>query len=423
MKTITLFLSIFLGCQILTADPTQERVWTSTAKSTITGKALSLDGQQVSFETSDGRKLKVPLNKLVPDDQAILKKHFAGKLTTPPELVAPAGLPFPQGSVEGPIDTGTGSKYYLYLPKSLSAGYEAPLFFWTGSGPSKEGTLNPFIEGAELTGMILAASVESSNNNKGPLSNVQHSGNCLKHIEETLPVKPGRIFFSGSSGGGATGFLNADNYKCAGVFAYVAYMPGGKSSKYGDYAYAAGGAFDFNRYLSAYAAKSYGEKGTHRLYPGGHKTDRKEVPTEGICWLYSRELYDNSKGRDEEQQRFEFRFNKYLQENLKSQKPHLAYYWCDHLLNSCEVQGPFASILEGMSGELATANQRYLDGRKALNKFSEDYYAELGAGGGSKMKHTTPKIQAAAEKLANEFSDVIEIGDTARELGNATAKP
>ena len=269
--------------------------------------------------------------------------------------------------------------------------------------------------------MIIAASVESSNGNKGPITNVQHSGNCLKHIEKTLPVEKGRVIFSGLSGGGATAFSNANEYDCVGVFAYVAYMPGSQKPKNGEYVYTAGGAWDFNRYLSAYAAKAYGDDGTHRLYPGGHKTDRDQVPTEGMCWVYARDLYGNPKGRDEERQRFEHRFLDYLQNDLKTKLPHLAYYWCDFFLNTCEVKDPFAEILKDLSAELAAENQKYLDGRKALEKFSRSYYADLGSGGGSKAKHTSAKIEAAAEKLAAEFGDVVDIGDTAKELGKPTA--
>ena len=91
----------------------------------------------MSFQTKDGRKLQVPLNKLISDDQELLKKHFKGKLPGLPELVAPSDLPYEQGVVHGPIDTGDGSKYFLYLPKSLSKDYKAPLFFWTGAAQTK----------------------------------------------------------------------------------------------------------------------------------------------------------------------------------------------------------------------------------------------------------------------------------------------
>lgn len=420
MKFFLSLVFTLLGTITLIAEPTEEREWTSTANTTISGRAVALANDIVELHTTDGRKLKVPLNKLVPDDQQFLKKHFVGKMPNVPELVSPSNLPFEQGKVHGPIDTGDDSTYYLYLPKSLSEGYEAPLFFWTESGKTKVDTLDPFIKAAELTGMILATSVESRNNNKGPITNVEHSGHCLEHLQRSLPIAKGRIFFSGRSGGGAVAFLNADSYKCAGIFPYVSYMPHSKTPKNGDYVYAAGGASDYNRYLSAFAAQSYGKNGTHRLYRGGHHANLKEIPTEGICWLYSRELYNNLEGREEERQRFEARFLNYLREELIPQQPHLAFYWCDHFLNLCQIDGPLKETLQTLSEELAPTHQRYLDGRKALEAFSEDIYAELGKKGGSQGGHTTGKIQSAAEKLAEEFKGVVEIGEITRELGNET---
>ncbi|MDP0492502.1 MAG: hypothetical protein Q7Q71_15760 [Verrucomicrobiota bacterium JB023] len=421
MKWLFSLLILVLTSQLVRSEATEERVWTSTAQTTITGQALSLANNQVTFETTDGRKLTVPLNKLVSEDQAFLKKHFAGKLPSLPALPAPPNLPYEQGKVHGPIDTGQGSSYYLYLPKSLSAEYPAPLFLWTGSAPSRAGALNHFIEGAELTGMVIAASVESCNKNRGPISNTEHAGNCLEHLEQTLPVEPGRYFFCGQSGGGAEAFVNADTYKSVGVFSYVAYIPEGKLPKYCDYVYAAGGAWDYNRYLSAYAAQCAGKNGTHRLYPGGHRTDRGEVPTEGMCWLYTRELYDNLEGREMEQRRFEDRFLRYLRDDLQSNKPHLAYYWCDHLLEACEIEGQFASLVEEISQSLAPTQQRYLDGRKALDEFSDDHFAKHGESTGSKMKHSTASIKSAAKKLEEEFAGVVDIAETAAELQKPTA--
>lgn len=422
IKPLVFLAYTLFGMLSLMAEPTEEREWTSTAKTSISGRAIALTNGSVELETTDGRKLKVPLDKLIAEDQLFIKKHFMGKLPTLPELTPPADLPFTQGEIHGPIDAGDGSSYFLYLPKSLSQGYKAPLFFWTGSSQSKPSTLKPFIKAAELTGMILATSVESNNKNRSSPSNVQHSGNCLEHMMNTLPIEKGRVFFSGDSGGGAVAFLNANSYKCSGVFAYISYMPDSKTPKNGDYVYTAGGAWDYNRYLSAFAARSYGEDGTHRLYPGGHRSERNHVAMEGICWLYSRELYDNLKDREEERQRFEARFSSYLREELVPQYPHYAYFWCDHFLNLCKTDGPLGETLQDLSDELAPTQQRYLDGRKALDEFSREQYADLGRSQRSESAHTTKKIQSAAQKLEAEFGDVIEIGDTARELGKETQK-
>ena len=74
-------------------------------------------------------------------------------------------LPHPQGEVVGPIDTGEGAKYFLYLPKTLKKNQKAPLLFYTNSGGGNKANLNSITEGAELCGWIMAISVESKNQN------------------------------------------------------------------------------------------------------------------------------------------------------------------------------------------------------------------------------------------------------------------
>jgi len=47
-------------------------------------------------------------------------------------------------------------------------------------------------------------------------------------------------------------------------------------------------------------------------------------------------------------------------------------------------------------------------------------YVPEGEGGGSKQGHTTPKIQSAAEELAEEYSGVPVIEETLRKMGEKT---
>ena len=422
MKTVWLFLSIvFLSGGRLLAEPMEEREWTSVANTKLSGKAMSLEDGVVSFETAEGRQLKVPLDKLVEKEQQVLRKHFMGKMPTVDELVSPQDLPFAQGEIVGPVDTGEGTSYYLYLPTTLSANYDAPLIFWTGPGPAKPNHVKPFIEAAERTGMVIAASVESKNQTNAFQINHGHTLRCLEHMEATLPVDMTRLFFTGSSGGGATAFYNANLIKCAGALPFIGYMPNKQVPKYGDYFYIATGAWDFNRYLSAYAAEKLKDKATHRVYSGGHRADTGRVGNEGIHWLYTRELYENREGREEEVIRFEERFLTYLQEGLVNQK-HLAYYYCDHLLELCEIEGSFRINVEELAGILEEDGRRYVEGRKALEDFSEEYFAPLGAKGGSALDHTTPQIIEAAAAFGVEFVGVEEIEKLASELAKKTDK-
>lgn len=420
-KLLLVFLSLIIYS--LAETPTDERVWTSVAQTEITAQALALKNGQVSFQTSDGRNLTVPLDKLIPEDQQALKTHFAPKLAAAPELVAPT-LPHPTGELVGPIEADNDSTYCLYLPQTLSADVQAPLLLYLHPTGGSVNNLRQFIDAAELTGMIMAVSCESKNQTNGFEINHQHTLDCLEHIQETLPVDEDRIFFSGLSGGGATSFYNADRIKCAGALPCVAYMPDRKEPKYGDYFYIVGGAKDFNRYASAYAASELGQKATHRLYAGGHGGPSVAVWTEGVIWLYTRELYENRKGRETELARFEQRFLAHLKNVLNTSSPHLSYYWADHLLKLCEVDGAFQVALEALAEELANTptNVAYLQGRKDLVAFSEKHFADLGTSSTGRA-HTSEKIKDASAKLHEKHRDTPEIQDIAPVLAEPTEIP
>ena len=270
--------------------------------------------------------------------------------------------------------------------------------------------------------MVIAASVESKNQTNAFQINHGHTLRCLEHMKKALPVDMKCLFFTGSSGGGATAFYNANQIKCAGALPFIGYMPDKQVPKYGDYFYIATGAWDFNRYLSAYAAKKLNDKATHRVYNGGHRADTGRVGNEGIYWLYTRKLYGNRKEREEELIRFEERFLKYLREGMVDQK-HLAYYYCDHLLELCEIEGSFRVNIEELATTLEEDGRRYLEGRKALEEFSEEHFASLGSKGGSALDHTTSEITEAAAALGEEFAGVVEIEELASELGKNTDKP
>lgn len=83
--------------------------------------------------------------------------------------------------------------------------------------------MDAYIKVAELTGMVIAGSVENSNRRDHRLI-VNSTDACINHINETLPVAKSRMFFTGGSGGGARTFIFAEKYAadCAGAMPYVA---------------------------------------------------------------------------------------------------------------------------------------------------------------------------------------------------------
>ncbi len=419
MKVLLLFLISILP--VISAEPTEVREWTSSVGSKIEGKAMGLSEGKVTLKTTAGRTLVLPLSKLSKEDGEFLLEHFKPEPLEAPSFEAPT-LDHPLGEIVGPIEASDGSSYFLYLPKCLAAGADAPLFFFTGPNPSKKKTLERFISAAELTGMVLAASVESKNQENAFVINNGHTKNCLKHIKKTLPVDVERVFFSGTSGGGATSLYNASTIKCLGALPYIGYIPSGSSPTKKGFYYLASGAWDYNRYSSAGAAKQFKNRATHRMYSGGHTMGSKAIAEEGAIWLYTRHIYEKRDLFPEEATRFEVRLSTFLAE-LSEKDSQLAYYWTDHLLNLCEASGAVRPIIEGFHTKLASdpENVRYLAGRVALDDFSEDVFAPVD-GKGSLSEHTTPNIQTSAQKLVDEYSDVPAIKEIAEGLLKKTHK-
>lgn len=418
MKTILLLLLSILP--LMSAEPTAVREWTSSVGSKIEGQAVGFSGGQVTLKSTTGRSIKLPLAELSLEDQALILDHFKPEPIKGASFDAPT-LDQPLGKIVGPIKASGNSSYFLYLPTTLADGENAPLLFYTGSATANKKTLSRFISASELTGIVLAASVESKNLKSGSSSTFQvnnkHTITCLKHIEETLPVEVKRVFFTGGSGGGASAFYNASKLDCLGALPYIGYIPSGHKPNRKGFYYIAGGAWDFNRYSSAAAAKEFKTRATHRMYPGGHTKGKPGIAEEGLIWLYTRHIYEQQKLHPEEVARFEARFSAFLIK-LSKKDSALAYFWTDHLLNLCEVSGPMRTFAEGIHATLAQdeANVKYLAGRVALDNFSEAILAPVDRDTLSETGYTSPEIKAEAQKLVDEYSDTPVIKEITKEL-------
>jgi len=421
---------VLLMATSLQAAPTEDRVWTSNVGSTVTAKAVRVKSGKVLLVTDKGRKLTLPLAKLSQEDQELLLEHFKAGVIEAPEYQAPVDLEYPLGKITEPIDTGHNSSYYLYLPTTLAAGEKAPLLFWTGSGKGSPQNFDRFRTISELTGMIVAVSVDSSNEYpegdrtaEGVFKkNNRFTREALSHMAENLPVVDvERVFFSGGSGGGATAIYNASEIKSLGALPFISYIYRTLSPPKGGLYFVAGGAWDYNRYLSAYAAKRFGNRAVHRLYPGGHHSGKPNVGEEGMLWLYTRHIYEKRDDYPSELLRFEARLSRWLLERAAS-KPCDVYYWCYHLREQCEVTGELSDLVSSLEARLVKdpENIRYLEAWKALQNFSKKYFAPHGEAAGSKMGHTTPKIENAAKELAEKYKGVPELGIVAEELQRPT---
>jgi len=418
---------LFLVCSIARSEPTEAREWVSVTGSKVTGSALSVRAGKVLFKLADGRELAVPMDKLSTADQEFLTGHFGKEAAEPPAGVAAGsgaefitdGLAHKIGEVVGPIANGEGSNYFLYIPKTLRKGRLAPLMHVNDATGCNANNVKGFIEGAEICGWIVAASVESKNGNPSE-KNFGFAKANVKHITANLPVDPERIYFTGGSGGGAMSFYNAAKLPGAGSMPQIGYIPDGAVPRGGDH-FVCGGATDYNRYTSANAAKTIGKRAIHRLYVGGHGGAPPWLRTEGIAWLNGRFLERNKRSGDfaDECLDYELSMIEWIG-ILSSTEPHRAYFWCLFLKEEYKITGTNATILGAITSKLAADgnNASYVEGIAEIGEFSEKHYSDMGAG--SAFKHTTPRITSAAGKLAEKYGGVPMIPEILTEMGKPT---
>lgn len=417
-----------LWCLPLFAAPTEVRDWQSTAGTSIKASAMSVEGMQVSLKAADGREFKVPLDKFVTEDQAFLKEHFAikepepGQPTGSDASAVSEGLSYPVGEVSGPIDVGEGSNLYVYVPKSLREGREAPLMFVTGAGGGKRNLVEMYSEAAELNAWVIAASVESRNGPNHPVGNHDHAKRCVAYLLKNLPIDEERVYFTGNSGGGAMSFYNALRIKSAGNMPIIGYSPDKEYDKK-QYCYGIGGTKDYNRYLTAHAVAQYGDRGFHRFHRGGHAGGPAWIGEEGITWLNGRYLGDRRKDAELNDERLDYEVSmiRWIKK-LKESEAYRAHYWCQFLKDDYEIEGPNEAIVAEIFEELNQDEDsvRYTKGIAELDDFSDKYFVGEGEGGGSKFSHTNPKIESAAAKLAADYAGVPQIEEIAKGLQEPT---
>jgi len=384
------------------ALPTESRVWETTSGHKTTAVALKVVDSKVHFKKPNNSVIKVNLDLLSDADQQFLIEFF--KITPSSDeqgndsLVKGSnakpltGLSQPQGKVVGPIESD-GSHYYLYLPKSLKEGRLAPLLFYTNSGGArKNGNLiNVLSDGAEALGWIMAISVESSN-------------------KENWPVDKNRIHYTGNSGGAARAFHNSVKTRAFGVMPNVGYIPSGAEIKT-EVIYAISGGFDYNRYLSAYAAKTRGKDGFHRMTNKGHgNNSHSSYYVDGMIWMHCKFMdKKKSKLRDEAAD-FEASIITWIN-NIKSSNPERAYANACVVRDEYDMSGKNEGILNDIISELAKDNNNvlYHEALGDINDLSNKLMAPLGRNNGSLHNHFHAPSSKAAKKLKQKYSGVKSI--------------
>lgn len=421
---------------MLAAEATHSREWTSAKGQAIVGKAMSFVDGMVTLKRSNGKEGKIAITALSEADQKFIKEHFGETGTEPEKLVAEeegklSDSPAPKKkrekgrkgrvtvNVEGPISSKDDSVYFYYTPESALADGSAPALFWTGGGRSYTGKdIKTFKRSADLTGMIIVLC--GSSNNKSA-KNTTHIHNNLMHSIEQCSIDKKRLFFGGPSGGGARTLRNASKYKPAGAMPLVGYMPSDAKPSKSAYYYVVTGANDFNRYASASVADKMGSKATLRIGSGGHGTMKNDpyLVGDGMIWMYTMHVYKGKGGSASEREGFEDRFYDHLTVELAAE-PWKAYYWAEHLLETCKLSGPNRQKFATLHSELAVEkNIAYAEGLKDLEKLGMKQM--LGDNiGGSRMKHFSKGVAAAAKKLKEKYEGIPEIPKVAEGLMKKT---
>ena len=372
----------------LGAAPTEMKSWTSKAGTKLEAKAITVEGGEVSFERKDGKTLKVPLDKLADADRKALEDHFKVDASGN----AAPDLGHPQGETVGPVDAG-GSKYFLYLPKPLKGGRKYPLIFYTSSGGGSADTLKPLIEGAEICGWVVACSVESKN---GGEKNHEHAAKCVEHLKKTLPLDEDRIYFSGNSGGARMAYTNAAKLDGAGVLGLIAGAQSGELKK-GNHYFFISGAYDYNRYGTAFSYAEVARSAALRFHPGGHADGPGWLVTEGIVWL---EGQWHRKAKEEAPTRADYEAAVLAWiGKLKESEDYRAAWWTGFLRES-GVMAANETALDGFGDMTAEpANAAYADGIAKLEEFAALVLATGPQGAPDCFEHTSTEIQREADKL------------------------
>ena len=398
---------------VLQAAPTELKPWKSKAGTTLEAKALTVENGEVTFERKDGKTLKVALDKLADADRKALEDHFKVDATGN----AAPDLGHPQGEASGPVDAG-GSKYFVYLPKSLKGGRKFPLLFYTSSGGGSAETLKPLMEGAEICGWVVACSVESKNGTD-PGENHEHAEKCVAHLKKTLPLDEKRIYFAGNSGGARMAFTNAAKLDGAGVLAQIA---GAKSDelKKGNHYFFISGAHDYNRYGTSASYSQVARSAALRFHPGGHENGPDWLVTEGIVWLegkYQREAKEETPVRAD----YEAAVLAWI-EKLKATEDYRAAWWAGFLRESgvMAANDPALGALADLTAEPASA--AYADGLAKLEEFAALVLSPGPQSAPDCFEHTSEEIQREAKKLQEAHANTPWVKDVIEGLLKKTDK-
>ena len=400
----------------LDIKPTDERSWTSTSGTKVTAIALELTRNgSVELETPDGRKMTLGIDHFTKADQDFLEKHFRGS-------DAPAGPPPTTEIHRGPIKADADTSYYLYLPKDFDKSVKSPVLIWTQSDGAKKETLERFGKAADLLGMIIASPVEARNQGRVTLlNNLVHSNDVLRNLRKDFTINSGAIHYGGNDTGAAAAFWNSSKNKSAGTFTVSGFFTEEMTGANEGYHFMAGGTTSANRYLTAWTADKFGENGTHYLYEGGREMPEEEDVTVGMIWMYSQGLYKKFSSRTEEAKNFEKRILPWIKE-LAGTSEEDAAFLTQTLARECTLRGNFKNEINQLRAQLerSEAAVAHVQGREALDEFSEDELSKYGNLYAPLNEHAPKKFERMTKRLAGKNPKAKELQEIFKQLAKPT---
>ncbi|WP_193212539.1 SHD1 domain-containing protein [Luteolibacter marinus] len=378
------------------------RTWKSAAGTEIEAKLVSKEGNQVTLEKKDGKKLVVKTSQLSVADQ-----EFLSAMEAPEEdldlIIAEPGV------VSAKIECAGDSKwsYFLYLPKVFKTARKWPVCLIMDPGGGSAGTLNRYIPAADRLGIILAVSVESKN---GFADSDLAMMAMVKDVYDRLPVLEEMAISSGMSGGSRMAYLMAEmEENIAGVLAcgsgagvYLkeeSFRPA--KLRRGTVICSLIGTNDFNRREAAKSHKGFGKDARIIWFPGNHDWAGENVIMEGLADVYGK-ILKNSKSKELDPLRVEYAkaMLAWAKEQEKGQ-PWVSCHWAEFLASfpgDSAIQQEAAAFATTLGQQTDVTNARKAE--KAIDDFADKYFSD-----GDTKGDNTPDAsrEKAAEKAAEPY--------------------
>lgn len=217
-------------------------------------------------------------------------------------LLAPA-IEVPLGKVVERIECvgDAAQSYALFLPSSYDAAKRWPIVYCFDPRARGARALEPFREGAEKFGYILAA---SNNSRNGPWEQNKPAVEAvLRDTHGRFAIDSNRVYTAGMSGGGRLAVQLAMSKLARGVIACSAGFPTPKTPGAVKFAFFGTSGVDDSNYgeMRRVDDDLDAQGAVHRLalFAGGHEWPPVAVGTEAIEWLEIQAMRSGLRPRDE----------------------------------------------------------------------------------------------------------------------------